>query len=82
MSMARDYEKVALHSEEQLLDIAKDDDKIRHIDLHLANEISYENSHFNEHYTLKNLFFQRIKKFVKLFSSFCLIGTVLIISHG
>ena len=31
---------------------------------------------------MKNSFFHRIKKYVKLFTNFCLVSTVLAISHG
>jgi predicted peroxiredoxin len=52
------------------------------IELKWESEISYENSAYKKGYTMKDLFFQCIKKFCKLYSCFTLLGTMLIVSHG
>ena len=57
-------------------------DRVRTIDLKWENEICYEKSEYKAHYNFNNLFFQRIKKFCKIFSHFLLVGTTLIVSHG
>lgn len=56
--------------------------RVRVIELKWENEISYENSIFHKGYTMKNLYYQRIKKFCKLFQNFRLVQTMLIVSHG
>ncbi len=63
----------------------KDTDKkerVRVLELKWQNELSFENSEYKAHFTYKNIFYQRIKKACKIYTSFCLVGTVLIISHG
>lgn len=62
--------------------VGADKSRVRILELKWENEISYENSVFKKNYTMDNLFFQRIKKFCKVFSNFCLVETMLIVSHG
>lgn len=57
-------------------------ERIRLVELKLENEISYKNSQFKESYTMTNLFFFRIRNFCKIYSSFNLLDTYMIVSHG
>jgi len=52
------------------------------LDLKWQNELCYENSIYKPSFTYKNLFYQRIKNSCKIYTSFCLVGTVLIVSHS
>lgn len=66
----------------ELKPVDRGKERVRLIELKLENEISYKNSTFKESYTMQNLFFFRIRNFCKIYSSFNLLDTYMIVSHG
>jgi hypothetical protein len=44
--------------------------------------MNYENSEYDCHYSLRGIFYQRVKTSCNIFNSFNLIGTVLVVAHG
>jgi hypothetical protein len=68
---------------DELLPVSEaEGERIRFINLKWQTKIRYEKSEFVPHSTLHKLFYWRIKKHCKLFTSFCLVGTVLLIAHA
>ena len=65
----------------ELKDVKHDEIRVRVLELKWENEISYENSEFKSGFNMNNLFFQRIKKYCKPFTGFCLVSTVLVVAH-
>ena len=62
--------------------VPDDETRVRVLEIKWGNDMSYENSILKEEQRMTNLFFHRIKKFCNLFSNFCLVSTVLAVSHG
>lgn len=56
--------------------------EIRSIEFSLMTRMSLENSNSENKVDFANIFYQRIKKNVKLFNAFCLIRTSIIVTHG
>ena len=57
-------------------------ERVRAIHNLWENKMNYENSEYDSHFSLRGIFYQRVKNYCNIFNSFNLIGTVLAIAHG